>query len=230
MKKILALVLTFVMAFSLAAPALAAAPEIDREALSESFDQFGDEAFDAYDSAMDAKEKFDSDEVGEGVETAIETAGLFFKALHTFIDILADLFDFDCPFCGAPIPLYESAGAVIGEEFAGKDMYFKAPYPMNKDAAYVFKAPTKSIEFDGIATANIKTVVILEKGATTGKIVFSEKVTENYFHNVEGFKLIINKSGAPVNVVIDGALYWTNGDVIANIGDYIDGPYTLTVI
>lgn len=229
MKKILALVLSLIMAFTLAVPSFAAAPEIDREAISESIDKIGDDVFDAYDQVMDAKEKFDADELGEGIESSIDFLGKLFKAIHTLIDVLAEIFDFDCPFCGVEKPLYESADSVIGEEFAGKEMYFKAPYPMNKDVAYAFKAPTKSIEIDGIATANVKTVIILEKGATTGKIVFSEKTTENYFHNVEDFKLIINKSGAPVNVVIEGALYWTNGDVIANIGDYIDGPYTLTV-
>lgn len=243
MKKILALVLSLVMAFSLAAPAFAAVPEVDMDSVQNSIGDISEDASAAIDAAGSICDSLKAEDYKAALDGAFDFAAKLFNAIHTLVCTLADIFDFDCPFCDGDKaandgedadkedePLYESAGSVIGEEFAGKEMKFKTPYPQNVDAAYVFAAPTASIEIDGIATANVKSVIILEEGATTGKIVFTSETTENYFHNVEGFKLIINNSGAPVNVVLKDVLYWTNGDVIANIGDYIEGPYTLTVI
>ncbi len=243
MKKILAVLLTIVMAFSLAAPAFAAAPAVDMDGVSASIGNISEDASAAVDAAGNVCDSLKAEDYKAAINGAFDFAAKLAKAIHTLVHTLADLFDFDCPFCDEDKAanggedadkedekLYESAGSVIGEEFANKEMSFAQPYPIDVDAAYVFTAPTKSIEIDGIATANVKSVIILEEGATTGKIVFSASAIENYFHKVDGFKLIINNSGAPVNVVLKDVLYWTNGDVIANIGDYIEGPYNLTVL
>lgn len=245
MKKILAVLLTIVMAFSLAAPAFAAVPEVDMDGVSASIGNISEDASAAVDAAGNICDSLKAEDYKAAINGAFDFAAKLFKAIHTLVHTLSEMFDFDCPFCDEDKAanggededadkedekLYESAGSVIGEEFANKEMKFDAPYIIDKDAAYVFTVPTQSIEIDGIATANVKSVIILEEGATTGKIVFTEEAIKNYFHNVEGFKLIINNSGAPVNVVVKGNLYWTNGNVIANIGDYIEGPYNLTVI
>ncbi len=251
MKKILALVLSLVMAFSLAAPAFAAVPEVDMDGISSSIGDISEDASAAVDAAGNICDSLKSEDYAAALDNAFDFAAKLAKAIHTLVHTLAVTFDFDCPFCdedsvagdgedagndgdadtGADDePLYETAGSVIGAEFANEDVAFARPYPMNVDAAYVFTAPTKSIEITDIATYNVKTVVILEEGATTGKITFAADAIGNYFHQVEGFKLIINNSGAPVNVVVDGVLSWTNYTAIANIGDYIEGPYTLTVL
>ncbi|MBQ7117231.1 MAG: hypothetical protein IJN88_03365 [Clostridia bacterium] len=252
MKKILALALSLVMAFSLAAPAFAAVPEVDMEGISSSIGSISDDASAAVDAAGSICDNLKAEDYAAAIDSAFDFAAKLAKAIHTLVHTLADIFGFDCPFCdedsvagdgedadngngdadtGADDePLYETAGSVIGAEFADKAVAFAKPYPMNVDAAYVFTAPTKSIEITDIATYNVKTVVILEEGATTGKITFAADAIGNYFHQVEGFKLIINNSGAPVNVVVDGVLSWTNHTAIANIGDYIEGPYTLTVL
>ena len=241
MKKILAVLLTLVMAFTFTAPALAAAPAVDMDSVSVSIGNISEDASVAVDAAGNICDSLKAEDYKGALDSTFDFAAKLAKAIHTLIHTLADLFDFDCPFCDEDKavtggedkedePLYETAGTVVGEAFANKTMVFDTPYPIGVDAAYVFTVPTQSIEIDGIATANVKSVIILEEGATTGKIVFTEEVTRNTFHNVDGFKLIINNSGAPVNVVVKGALYWTNGNVIANIGDYIEGPYNLTVI
>lgn len=256
MKKILAVLLTLVMAFTLAAPAFAAVPEVNQEEISSSIGNISADASAAVDAAGAICDSLKAEDYKGAITSAFDFAEKLFKAIHTLVHSLSELFDFNCPFCdgdkgvagdgedagndngndgdadtGADDePLYETAGTVIGAEFADKDVAFAKPYPMNVDAAYVFSAPTKSIEITDIATYNVKTVVILEEGATTGKITFAADAVGNYFHKVEGFKLIINNSGAPVNVVVDGVLSWTNNTAIANIGDYIEGPYTLTVL
>lgn len=238
MKKILAVLLSLVMAFTFMMPAFAADEVVEEE--SSIADSFGG----VIDSAEDICDSFKAEDY-KGVATGIFSfAENLFVAIHDLIHALSEMFDFDCPFCDdkkaeaddgdeaeQPEDLYESAGAVIGKEFADKDMVFDTPYPQNVDAAYVFSAPTKSIVLDGIATANVKSVIVLEKGATTGKIVFKDTKTFNYFHSVEGFKILHNYSGESVAIVLAGDVRLSNGTIItaANIGDYIVGPYTVSV-
>lgn len=99
MKKILALVLSLVMAFSLAAPAFAAAPEIDADNISASIGNVADGAGDAYDAAKDVVDSFEGEDYEAAIEGTFDFASKLAKAIHTLICTLADLFDFDCPFC-----------------------------------------------------------------------------------------------------------------------------------
>ncbi len=266
MKKILALVLAMIMAFSLAAPAYAAVPEIDEDQISSAIGDVSTEASEAIDAANGICDNFKNGAYGEALKGAFDFAIELFEAIHSLVHALSEIFDFGCPFCDEGLvddgsngdadndctcgkddctcggdnegdngeeeaPLYETADKVIGAEFANKDMKFDLDYPQNVDVAYAFTAPTKSIVIDSMATANVKTVVILEDGATTGKLVFSDNTVYNYFHAVEGFKLLINNSGASVAIVLDGEIRLSNGTYItaANIGDYVEGPYTVSV-
>ena len=251
MKKILALVLAMVMAFSLAAPAYAAVPQVDADQISGAIGNVSDEASDAIDAATGICDSFKAGDYGAALTGAFDFAIELFEAIHSLIHTLSEIFDFDCPFCGddmdcgadndadagddtiveEPEKLYETADTVIGEAFAGQDMVFELDYPQNVDVAYAFTVPTNSIVIDGMATANVKNIVILEDGATTGKIVFSDETLYNYFHAVEGFKLVINNSGASVAIVLAGDIKLSDGTTItaANIGNYVDGPYTVSV-
>lgn len=241
MKKILALVMAVVMAFSIAAVPASAAVSDSAQAVVDSYNA-GD-----YEATVDNVFTFARD---------------LAEAIHALVGGILGVLGKECPFCeeihsanagddntGADdectcegectcgkgdkeeeAPLYETAYAEIGAEFANKDMSFNLPYPQNVDAAYVFTAPTKSIAINGMATANVKTAIILAEGATTGKIVFTDNTTYNYFHAVEGFKLLINNSGASVAIVLAGDVYVGKTLVTAaNIGDYVEGPYTVSV-
>ncbi len=237
MKKILALIIAVVMMFSIAAVPASAAVSDSAQAVVDSYNA-GD-----YEATIDNVFTFARD---------------LAAAIHELVGGILGVLDKECPFCGEvhgaaadddectcegectcgkgdkeeDAPLYETAGTVIGAAFANKDVAFKNPYPQNFDAAYVFTVPTKSITIDGMATANVKTAIILEEGATTGKLVFKDTDTFNYFHAVEGFKLLINNSGAPVSIIISGEMKLSNGTIIsaANIGDYIEGPYTVSQV
>ncbi len=240
MKKILAVLLSLVMAFSFIVPAFAADETVEDVEVTEDAslaDSFGS----VIDSAEGICDSFKAEDY-KGVATGVFAfAENLFIAIHDLVHSLSEMFDFDCPFCDdkkeveeeleQPEDLYESAGTVIGEAFADKDMYFRNPYPISVDAGYVFTVPTKSITLDGIATAYVKSAIILEEGATTGKIVFDDTDTYNYFHDVEGFKILHNYSGAPVAIVLKGEVRVGSTNITAaNIGDYIVGPYTVTVL
>lgn len=241
MKKILALVLAMIMAFSLAAPAYAAVPEVDADQISGAIGDVSEDASAAIDSANGVCESLKAGAYDEALKGAFDFAIDLFEAIHSLVHALSEIFDFDCPFCDevkedsdkveVPEVLYDSASAVIGAEFANKDMVFDLDYPQNVDAAFAFTAPTKSIVIDGVATANVNTLIVLGEGATTGKLVFKSTETFNYFHAVEGFKILENYSGSPVAIVLAGDVYLSDDTVItaANIGDYIVGPYTVSV-
>ncbi len=245
MKKILALVLAMIMAFSLVAPAYAAAPVIDEEQITGAIGDVSEDASAAIDAATGVCDNLKNGAYSEALKGAFDFAIKLFEAIHSLVHALSEIFDFGCPFCDdasdkdnagdneveAPEDLYDSADAVIGEEFANQDMVFDLNYPQDVDAAFAFTAPTKSIVIDGVATANVNTLIVLGKGATTGKIVFKDTTTFNYFHAVEGFKILENYSGVSVAIVLAGDVRLSNGTIItaANIGDYIVGPYTVSV-
>ncbi len=240
MKKILALIIAAVMMFSIAAVPASAAVSDSAQAVADSFNA-GD-----YYATIDNVFTFAKDlaaaihDLVGGILGVLGKECPFCEEIHGAADDDADADDKctcegECT-CGKgdkeeDAPLYETAGTVIGAAFTNTDVVFNLPYPQNVDAAYVFTVPTKSIVIDGIATANVKTAVILEEGATTGKLVFKDTKTFNYFHAIEGFKLLINNSGAPVVIVLDGDMRLSNGTIITavNIGDYIEGPYTVSV-
>ena len=241
MKKILALIIAAVMMFSIAAVPASAGVAESGQAVADSFNA-GD-----YYATIDNVFTFAKDlaaaihDLVGGILGVLGKECPFCEKVHGAADDDADADDKctcegECT-CGKgdkeeDAPLYETAGTVIGAAFANKDMSFKNPYPQSVDAAYVFTVPTKSITIDGMATANVKTAIILEEGATTGKLVFKDTDTFNYFHAVEGFKLLINNSGAPVSIIISGETKLSNGTIIsaANIGDYIEGPFVVSEV
>lgn len=265
MKKILALVLAMIMAFSLAAPAYAAVPEFDEDQISGAIGDVSEDASAAIDAATGVCDNLKNGAYSEALKGAFDFAIKLFEAIHSLVHSLSEIFDFGCPFCDEGLvggdgadtdcdcgkndcdcdkddctcgddeeeeaPVYETAGVVIGEAFANKDIAFDLDYPQDVDAAFAFTAPTKSIVVNGVATANVKTLIVLDEGATTGKIVFKDDVTYNYFHAVEDFKILINNSGTSVAIVLAGDVRLSNGTIItaANIGDYIEGPYTVSV-
>ncbi|MBQ4267296.1 MAG: hypothetical protein IJB93_03805 [Clostridia bacterium] len=227
MKKLLAVLLSLVMMFSVVALPASAATETAGEISVESIEKTLEDAFDVFEA--------------------------IFNLVHKIVHGFSEIFDFDCPFCDgkadddtagdgseggsedgseddAQKPVYETAFSVIGSAFANKDLAFKLDYPQNVDAAYVVAVPLKSLTIDSMATANVKTAIVLEKDAVVGKIVFTDETVYNYYHNVEGFKLIINNSGVSVPVVLKGEVR-VGSTVItaANIGNYIEGPYTVHV-
>ena len=247
MKKILAIVLAVIMTFSITAvSASAAAPDMEEvqgtvDGVAGTINDAKEDVQNVIDSATNIYNGFVEEDYSTMVDDVFTFAESLYRAIHAIVHGLSEIFDFECPLCfdnaekepALPEVEYteETTYVTIGEAFADKDLTFKNPYPQNCDAAYVFAVPTKSITIDGMATAYVTNAIVLEEGAVTGKIVFEDTDTFNYFHNVENFKLIVNYSGAPVAIVLKGEVR-VGSTVItaANIGDYIIGDYILTVL
>lgn len=99
MKKILAILLAAVMAFSMAISVAAAdvSGKID-EAEGVVSDVY-DAASDAYGEATGIHDSIQAGDCDEAVSGAFSFAKALANAIHTLVHRLSDLFDFNCPFC-----------------------------------------------------------------------------------------------------------------------------------
>lgn len=93
MKKILAVLLSLVMAFTFMMPAFAA----DDVAAEESSitDSFGG----VIDSAEDIRDSFENEDVEGVINGVFAFAESLFNAIHDLVHTLSEMFDFGCPFC-----------------------------------------------------------------------------------------------------------------------------------
>lgn len=98
MKKILAVLLTLVMAFSLAAPAIA----VDLDQVQTGVGDIQNDACDAVGSAKDIIEDIQDEEATVSFDSIVTFAEKLAKAIHTLVHTLSEIFDFDCPFCDGP--------------------------------------------------------------------------------------------------------------------------------
>ncbi|MBQ9913028.1 MAG: hypothetical protein IJO73_02245 [Clostridia bacterium] len=103
MKKILAVLLTVVMAFSLAAPAFAVDVSIDD--VQTAVGDVKNDACDVVSSAKDTLENFKGEDNLAKVNSVLDLAEKLVKAIHTLVHTLSEMFDFDCPFCSGPVIL-----------------------------------------------------------------------------------------------------------------------------
>lgn len=250
MKKIMAILIAMVMAFSMIAMPASAAVESEIDDAVHGVGNIVTDIKDPVKGVVEGATGIYDSFVEKDIEGVFDNTLIFaenlYTAIHNLVGGIMSVLGEKCPLCekihGAAeedadadeeeedVPVYETAGTIIGADFANKEMSFDTPYPQNVDAAFVFSVPTKSIAIDGMATANVKTAIVLEEGATTSKIVFSSEKTYNYFHNVEGFKILINNSGETVAIVLKGDVY-VGGTLItaANIGNYVDGPFVVSI-
>lgn len=94
MKKILAVLLSLVMAFTFMMPAFAA-EEVVVEEESSITDSFGG----VIDSAEDIRDSFENEDVEGVINGVFAFAESLFNAIHDLVHTLSEMFDFDCPFC-----------------------------------------------------------------------------------------------------------------------------------
>lgn len=133
MKKILAITLSIVMAFTFMMPAFAADEEVDATVEnSEICDSVGG-VFDSLTGIYGDLEEGDYVSAATGVFGLIEN---IYNALHTLLHTLSEMFDFNCPFCDgkgeeapeeAPEEVPEEPEEIFGtvtnaEEFAGANL------------------------------------------------------------------------------------------------------------
>lgn len=100
MKKVLAVLLSIVMLFTIAFSAVAvkdASGKIDQaeDLVSDVYDQ----ASDAYDAATGVHDNISSGDCSSAVSSTFDFAKALAKAIHTLVHGLSEMFDFDCPFC-----------------------------------------------------------------------------------------------------------------------------------
>lgn len=103
MKKVLAVLLTLVMAFSLAAPALAA--DVSFGDVQTAVGDVKNDASAVVDSAKDVYDNIQAEDTLETVNSVIDFARKLATAIHTLVHSLSEMFDFGCPFCAGPVIL-----------------------------------------------------------------------------------------------------------------------------
>ena len=99
MKKILAILLAAVMAFSMVISVTAADVSGKIDEVEEVVSDVYEAASDAYDEATGVHDSIEAGECTEAVSGSFSLAKAVAKAIHTLVHRLSDLFDFDCPFC-----------------------------------------------------------------------------------------------------------------------------------
>lgn len=97
MKKILAIVLSIVMAFSVTAIPAAAVDAVNDEA--QTADTVIDDASDVIDSAKDVYDNIVAEDSVAAVNGLFDFAQKLAKAIHSLVHTLSEIFDFNCPFC-----------------------------------------------------------------------------------------------------------------------------------
>ena len=99
MKKILAILLAAVMAFSMVISVTAADVSGKLDEAEGVVSDVYDAASDAYDAATGVHDNIQAGDCNEAVSGAFTFAKALANAIHTLVHRLSDLFDFDCPFC-----------------------------------------------------------------------------------------------------------------------------------
>lgn len=94
MKKILAVLLSLVMAFTFMMPAFAVEENVAEENISS-----------IVDDANEIQKDIEEGDYVSAVTGAIEFIERLFAAIHNLIDNLSEVFEFDCPLCNGPVIL-----------------------------------------------------------------------------------------------------------------------------
>ncbi len=95
MKKILAVLLSLVMAFTFMMPAFAADDVVAETEESSITDSFGG----VIDSAEDIRDSYENGDLKGAATSVFAFAENLFNAIHDLIHALSEMFDFGCPFC-----------------------------------------------------------------------------------------------------------------------------------
>ena len=230
MKKFLALVLSLVMAFSLAAPAFAAAPEIDADNISASIGNVSTDASAAVDAAGDICDSLKAKDYETALNSTFDFAAKLAKAIHTLICTLADLFDFDCPFC--------EDDKVVEDDADKDEADDKEEAPRGEGAGIVLKDNSQTTfgggEYYGDvylqAEVTVAEIRILDLTADVNNLIVLDApntviISGGNFTLPEGGKLIIDTTNdLTTQACFLGDIY-VNGELLtpANVDQYLEG-------
>ncbi|MBQ3136573.1 MAG: right-handed parallel beta-helix repeat-containing protein [Clostridia bacterium] len=194
MKKLLAVLLSLTMAFSLAAPALAV--DFDFGEIQDAVGNVKDDACDAFDSAKDVFDNIKGEDALETVNSILALAEKLAKAIHTLVHTLADLFDFDCPFC---VPAVEEEAVVV--------------LPATPETLADVLASAKEGEVVSLAAGEYETITLgtlngitiaAEDGAKVDKFVTTAETAVSNV-TIKGFSLEIAGETRDCGLLIDAA-------------------------
>ncbi|MBQ3136571.1 MAG: hypothetical protein IJB74_03720 [Clostridia bacterium] len=231
MKKILAVLLTIVMAFSLAAPAFAAAPAVDMDGVSASIGNVSEDASAAVDAAGSIYDSIKAEDYKAAIDGVFDFAAKLAKAIHTLVHTLADLFDFDCPFCD------EDKAANDGED-AGKDDENAEPEAPRGEGAGIVVEDGSQTTFGGgeyygdvylQADVTVAEIIIMDLTADVNNlVVLNERntviISGGNFTLPEGGKLVIdNTDDLTTQICLLGEIY-VNGELLTseNVDQYFE--------
>lgn len=224
MKKILAIILSLVMAFSIAAiPASAIDASIDDAQVA--VGEVKDDASAAIDSAKNVYDSIKAEDYSAAIDGMFDFASKLAKAIHSLVHSLSEMFDFDCPFCDGTAADDDSAA---GEEEA----------PRAEGAAFVVDGTSQTTfggeEYYGdifiSATSTVSEIMLLSITADVNNVVVLEAENTVVFSGgnftlPEGGKLVVDTTDTITQVMFSTGDIIVNGEVLTedNVAQYVEG-------
>lgn len=191
MKKILAVLLTILMMFSLAAPAFAAEAELDDAQTStevvESDSTVGDDVLDVY-------EDIKNEDYQAAFTGAVGAIRKFIEAVHELLHDFVKLFKFACPFCGKVIVEAnpENIADVLADAKSGDTVILVAG-----DYEVITLGALDGVEIE--ATEG----VVVDKIVTTAESVLKDVIIKGFELEVESGKSRDHGIKIDANAVIE---------------------------
>ena len=196
MKKILALVLSLVMAFSLAVMPVSAADAAVEETES-TVGSIKDDATIAFESAKDIYESITEKDYGAALDGLFVFAEDLARAIHTLVHTLGNIFDFDCPFCDEKAEEEEAVVILPATPETLADVLATA-----KEGEVV---SLTAGEYETITLGTLNGITIeAEEGALVDKVVTTAE-TDVSDVTIKGFSLEVAGETRDCGLLIDAA-------------------------